>query len=68
MYEYALFTEAKRDPSLVSCLVVKISYYITTTIDPRLRARLEVCNKWSVGVLSYGKDYFSGLFLSKKSR
>ena len=54
-------------PSLVSYLVVNVLYCITTKIDLQVKSRLEVCNEWSVGVLSYRKDHFTGLFFSKEA-
>ena len=43
--KYALSTEAKRDPSLVSCLVVNVLNHIMTTMDLCVRSRLEVCSE-----------------------
>ena len=38
--KYSLSTEAKRNPSLVSCLVLNVLYYITTLMDLRVRSDL----------------------------
>ena len=42
-------------------------YYTKTTIDLLLRARLEVCNECSFGIVSYRIDLLTGSFHIKEA-